>query len=424
MNGVGPPPWRRFLDAHFPGYLLPEAAVNALSVGEAAKFLAALSGRPDQLEVVRASTTLAPHAEALKRFVLVDLTELVRVLPSRTETQTKLWSGGFVGRLDVSRTSVLHSQGATNSFVTRTRRRRFDPPENILLRWVTERLLAALTLLRRAGVLAPSGWSAALLACEATLQRLLLASVLREVPSVRPGAYEEQAARAARHPAYRSAVRWLEILREGLDSTDPAVVARVVARGALEPLKDFTQFEIAVLLRLAVTLYETLELEQPACWRLHRTLISRDRDEVFVLERDDGARVRLFYNRAELPSGACDRGIKHYLANHGRMRPDITIITDLPGRPRSRATVLEMKLSDSAGYLVEGYQQATVYRWEYADALTGWPKAILVVPSAVSGVPRAEDDVIAVGWSTWMDRGVMRNLLDEVLATTGAPASP
>jgi hypothetical protein len=412
---IEPPAWRTFLDGQFPGYLLPESAVNALTVEQAAKFLAALSGRPNQLDVVRASATLAPHAEALERFVLKELAELVRVLPSRTETETRTWTGGFVGRLDVARTSVLHSQGARTSFVTRTRRRRFDLPENVLLRWVAERLRGAVTVLRQAGALAPSGWSVRLSAIEGPLRRLLTSTVLREVPGVVPGTYEEQAARAARHSAYRSAVTWLHVLREGLDATDPKAVARVVATGALEPLEDFTQFEIAVLLRVALTLHTALEGAQPGRWRIHRTLILRDRDEAFVFERDDGCLVRIFYNRAELPSGACDLGVKYYLASEGRMRPDITIITDLPGRRRARATVIEVKLSDRVGYLGAGYQQATVYRWEYADALTGWPKAVLVVPAAVQGSPRRSDEVVAVGWPEWIPADLTRGLLADVL---------
>jgi hypothetical protein len=107
--------------------------------------------------------------------------------------------------------------------------------------------------------------------------------------------------------------------------------------------------------------------------------------------------------------------VKYYLANEGRMRPDITIVTDLPGRRRVRATVLEVKLSDGVGYLAEGYQQAMVYRWEYADSLTGWPKAILVVPGAVHGAPRPSDDVVAIGWSEWMPADLVRGLLADVL---------
>jgi len=409
------PPWRTFLDGQFPGYLLPESSVHALTVDQATKFLAALSGRPNQLEVVRASSTLAPHGDELERFVREELVELVRALPSRTETLTKTWTGGFIGRLDVARTSVLHSQGATSSFVTRSPRRRFDLPENVLLRWVVERLLRAITSLRQAGALTDSGWSTSLAAIETPLQRLVVSTVLREVALVAPGAYEEQAARSARHRAYRSALTWLQRIREGLDPTDPQTIARVVANGALEPLADFTQFEIAVLLRVTLTLHTALETAEPGRWRVHRTLIRRDRDEAFIFERDDGCLLRIFYNRAELPSGACDGGVRYYLANDGRMRPDITIVTDLPGRRRVRATVFEVKLSDRVGYLGDGYQQAMVYRWEYADTLTGWPKAILVVPSAVRGAPRRSDEVIAVGWPEWMPAELTRSLLADVL---------
>jgi hypothetical protein len=411
------PAWRVFLDGHFPAYLLPEASVHALTVTEATRFLASLSGRPNQFQVVRASATLAPHAEELDRFVRQDLFDLVCALPSQTETETKTWTGGFAGRLDVARTSVLHSQGARSSFVTRTRRRRFDLPENVLLRWVVDRLLSAITLLRQGGALADSGWSGAIAATEAPLRRIVTSTALRVVPLVQPGVHEEQAAMAARHRAYRTAVAWSHRLRDGLDATDPETIARVVATGSLEPLEDFTQFEIAVLLRVALTLHLALEEAEPGRWRMHRTLILRDREEAFVFERDDGCAVRIFYNRAELPSGACDLGVKHYLANDGRMRPDITIVTDLAGRRRARATVFEVKLSDRVGYLGSGYQQAVVYRWEYAEVLTGWPKAVLVVPGALHGGPRRNDDVVAIGWADWIPPELLHGLLRDVLTS-------
>ena len=325
------------------------------------------------------------------------------------------WTGGFHGRLDVARTSILHSQGSTNSFITRSRRRRFDLPENVLVRAVAERLLGAVTLLRRANAITASGWSAQLHAIEGPLRRLLVGTVLREVPTAVPTAYEEHAACSARHPAYRSAASWLRLLRDGLDSRDPEAIARIVATGALAPLKDHTQFEIAVLLRLAQTLHDRLAGAQPGRWALQRTLILRDREEVFVFARDDGARVRIFYNRAELPSGACDEGIKHYLARDGRMRPDITVITELKEGRLARATVFEVKLSNDVGYLKQGFQQAMVYRWEYRDALTAWPKAVLVIPGVTGGPARDQDEVVVIGWGGWIEDELLAGLVRELV---------
>jgi hypothetical protein len=79
-----------------------------------------------------------------------------------------------------------------------------------------------------------------------------------------------------------------------------------------------------------------------------------------------------------------------------------------------RATAAKAAIVSHA-YLGDGYQQAMVYRWEYADALTGWPKAILVVPGVVHGGPRRCDEVVAVGWTEWMPADLTRSLLADVL---------
>jgi len=41
--------------------------------------------------------------------------------------------------------------------------------------------------------------------------------------------------------------------------------------------------------------------------------------------------------------------------------------------------VFECKHSNDAGYLAQGYREAMLYRHEYCDHLTGWPKAALVL---------------------------------------------
>jgi len=83
MNTTG---WERFIEEHFPGYLLPESATHALSEEAAARFLERISGRPDQLTRLPAASTLAPRMELLRELALVQLPDLVRRLPARTET--------------------------------------------------------------------------------------------------------------------------------------------------------------------------------------------------------------------------------------------------------------------------------------------------------------------------------------------------
>ncbi|HEX8439851.1 hypothetical protein [Archangium sp.] len=403
-------PWEAFLREHFPGYLLPESARTALTPEEASLFLERLTGRPHELALLRAVSTLSPHIEALRDFSLRLLPELVRALPAHTEVSRREWEGGFQGRLDVQRTLQYRMAGQRTRFVTQTRRRSFALPENVLVRHVAERLLHLLVDLRQAGVLRTSGgWGQEAQEFEGRLRHLLASTVLREVPLEPVGPRHEQAAHASRHPAYRAALAWHGLLREGLDSRSPEAIARVVARGALSPLEAHTRFEIAVLVRLLQALWSRLERTERGRWSFQRHLVHRRRNDVASFERDDGARLRVFYNQAWLDPGPSDQGVRHYLGHPGRLRPDVTVVTE-HGDFRS-AAVLEVKLSERRDYLARGYQEAMLYRWEYAPHLKGWPKAILVTSSRISGELRVSDDVIAVGWEAWVPAQVVAGLL-------------
>src|SRR5690606_17304107 len=153
--------------------------------------------------------------------------------------------------------------------------------------------------------------------------------------------------------------------------------ARLVARGALAPLNASTRFELAVLLRLVEALEAGLAARAPGPIRLRRTAVLRGRREIAVLEAPGGACLRVFYHQACLPPGPHELGARHYLGQPGRLRPDITVLVEAPGRP-VRAVIVEAKLSDDPAYLLEGLQQALLYRLEYAPALSGWPKVVLV----------------------------------------------
>jgi len=71
------------------------------------------------------------------------------------------------------------------------------------------------------------------------------------------------------------------------------------------------------------------------------------------------------------------------------------------------------KLSEDTGYLVGGYQEAMLYAAEYAGELGGWPRAILVVSSALPGAaPSREDEVVAADWARWVPEEVLDGLLE------------
>jgi hypothetical protein len=404
--------WQAYLASTFPGYLLPESAQTQLSVAEAAQFLAAISGRADSLEVLRAASLLSPRVQELLQLVTRDLVELARGLPSRTDLETRHWQGGFRGKLHLPQTLALHAQGDRTRFVTQSRVRTFDLPENILVRAVCTRLVSVLKFLREAGVLPSGGWGPGLRDCEGALQHLLLTTKLREVSSLPITGREVHAAREARVHTYRRCAEWWLLMQEGLDDDRPETIAEVVANGALLPLAESTRFELAVVIRLAEALERELLERSERTYRLERGLVVSGREDMFTFVVRD-VKLRLYYNQSILPTGPVETSARHYLSNTGRFRPDITLVYELGGKVVD-AVVFECKLSENASYVLSGLHEAVVYRHEYAEWLRGWPKAVLVSSASVQGTVRREDEVIAVGWERWLPLSLAEHLIDRL----------
>ncbi|WP_437505395.1 hypothetical protein [Sorangium sp. So ce1099] len=408
--------WEAFVRAHFPGYLLPSSRVEAITAEEAARFLARITGRSHELALLRAVSTLAPRVKELRAFAMELLPDLARNLPSRADVTTRDWRGGFRGRLDVRRTSHQQASGDRSRFVTQAREPSFALPENILVRAVAERLLRLLIDLRKADVLTKHGWGADAQGAEGELRRILSTTALREVPSEPIAPQHELSAQGAVHSGYGAALAWHKALRQGLDATDASAIAAMLAEGALTPLEDHTRFEIAVVIRLLQALWTKLEAAHGAKgerFEFHRSLVHAKRDEVASFERGDGARVQVYYNQCHLDPGPRDEGAKHYMGGRaGRLRPDVTVVVEKDGQ--RRAAVIEIKLTEDSIYVLRGFHEAIVYRWEYAGDLRGWPKAILVTSADVPGAVRVGDDVIAVGWANWVPEAAVEGLLEGV----------
>lgn len=402
-------PWEVFLREHFPGYLLPQSHRTRIEEAEAARFLERLTGRPRQLRILLAASLLAAHVDELLDFARVQLPALVRTLTARAEVHTRLWEGGYQGRLDIQATLAHHLRGEATRFVTRARRRRFDLPEQILVRATALALTRVLAELRQARVLAHYGWSAEAQECEGQLRHVLASTVLREVPDARPEAFHLRAAELARHPCYHLARRW-HLYLEGLDTQDPERLSRLLSEGALVPLEDHTRFELAVAIRLIQALEARIEQRQPGQWALRRTLVLPRRAELATFEREDGARLQVFYDQSVLEPGPVEEGSTHYLDHHGRMRPDLTVRFCLPGG-LERAAVVEIKHSSQPGTLLSGFHEAQIYRAEYARWLTGWPQAMVVASGRIAGALRSGDPVIVIDWARWVPAEVVDGLL-------------
>ncbi len=407
--------WEGWLAEQFPGFLLPDSVHRAIAPEVAARFFARL-GRPDHLRVLQASALVSPSgfAAELRRFVHEEVPRLLQVLPTRTEVFPRRWEGGFQGRLDVRATLAAQLVGGPGTFVTRARRRSDDLPETVLLKHVLRRIWRELVRLRSAGLIRDGGWSAPILECEHRIDALLLGTRLRDVGDLAVDNSHVTAARGARDPAYRTAVRWFERMRTAFDEPSAEATAKLLAEGALSPFAAETRFEIAVVLRLIHALWTYVSASEPGRWELNHGLIHSGRSDVASLVRDDEASIAVYYNQAVLPAGPRDLGVEYYFGSIGRIRPDWTVKVSRPGSA-DRYVVGEVKRSNSGDYQRSGFSEAVLYRFEYAPFLTGWLKSVLVVPASLAGKARHGDPTIAVGWADWVPGVVVEGIIEGVV---------
>jgi len=365
--------------------------------------------------VLQASAAFSPPETSaeLHAFVHELVPRLVEALPSQTEVYSRTWRDGFHGRLDVRATIAEQLAGNGSTFVTRSRRRNYDLPESVLLKHVLVRIVRELARLRDAGLLPGASWSRGIDGCELRIDQLIEGTVLRHV-SDRPVEESDLAsARSARDPAYRLAERWYQRLRVAFDEPGRESTAALLARGALAPASADTRFEIAVVLRLLGTLWRRVNELEPDRWSLSQGLIHAGRRDLAALRRDDGAELLLYYNQVLLPPGPRDTGADYYFDSCGRLRPDWTIAIALPGF-RTRFVVGEVKHTADRAYERTGFSEAVLYRFEYADSLSGTLKSVLTIPGGVAREARRGDPIVAVGWPQWVPDVVIDGILEGV----------
>lgn len=397
-----PAEWEAYLDNMFPAYLLSTSLRQAIDVESARRFLRGLGVDAD-IEDLANAALIAGHVRDLQRFVR-ELAEWVRVLPSRTLPRRRVWDGGYHGRLSIAETMSYRLAGMPTRFVTVSRERSFDVPESLLVRAVTERLAGVLAGLRRTGMLDNEDWGHEVLACEGKLTHVLHSSALRKVPLVRISGVHRQAAQAARHPCYESARRWHGWMEDALDRHDEHRLAEILAKGALQPADIHKRFEVAVLLSLVQAMADACA---PEMWNIEYGLVRRKRKDVACFTRTDGSyKVKVYYEQPILPQrsppGPRARGVEHYIYTPRGQRPDITVVIE-PAGQLPVAMVIEIKNSSAHAYQAQGYGEALLYRYEYADELIEWPKAVLVCSGKLKGKQLSrEHEVVAVDWSGWV----------------------
>lgn len=409
--------WQAYLSTRAIGFLLPEAQVNGVSLESATTFLERLTGTPRALRLLRLASVFSSSLNEIEAFTAA-VESLVRVLPSRSTIRTRQWQGGFHGRLDTRATQMLHAQGQRTSFVTREPVRNFDFPETVFLRAVLHRVVASIRELREHKAISEEhSWGQLALSAASRLEHLVESSRLRLVPLValKDLTAHRVAATSARHHAYRLAVEWNKRLVDGLDSNEPGDIAKVLAQGSLWPASVDTRFEIAVALRIIEELnHRLVEKCSAGGFELSRSVVMRDRSDIAAFTRGT-KRLRVFYNQAVLPSGACDLGTARYVGVSGRMRPDV-IIQVQAGLSDVTSFVVEVKRTEERSYVAEGYKEAVLYRWEYADHLHSWPKAVVVTSCPLPRPElRREDDVLAVDWENWASAPLVEAFLEPLL---------
>lgn len=412
-----PAPWEMWLKARYLPYLLPAAMHQAVPVEVAARFMKRLTGEEEGLLLLRWRSLLASRRDRLLALIEEDLPALCRVLPSRSEVEVHHDRGGFRGRPDLVSTHRLRLRGDQETFVSRGRRREFDLPEVVLVRWVVERLLDGIATLRKHGM---SGYEplAAVADQAGPLRNLLERTPLRQVMSVdRLGPAHRQAADAARNAVFHEMSGWAHQIEVALDGEDPQAIARLLSEGALTAVREEKRFELAVFLRLAEALGQALRADEPdSGWRWEFGLLDAGRSHLLAISHaSSDTHVRLLYDQAVLPRGPRDQAATWYFGTRGRLRPDWTLAVERAGRPL-RHVVGEVKLTTDTAYAIHGFQEAMLYAEEYRPWLTGWPTAVLTTTAPIVGAPDRRQGVVAENWDTWPSAVTVEGILDGVLA--------
>ena len=248
-------------------------------------------------------------------------------------------------------------------------------------------------------------WGADAQACKGQLRHLLESMVLREVPAEPVDALHEQAAQVGRHPCHAAALDWHHVRRNGLDDRDPAAIAAMVAEGALSPLDGPTRFESAVVIRLVQALWERNQQFGGGCscavWcgkagaRWRRSSAMTGRGSGCIATSRTRTRGRATWGETLLRPHRADAARRDGGGREGGEKS---------------AAVIEVKLTQNAGYVLQGFHEAMLYRWEYAEHLKAWPKAILWPRRACRGRPGRR-----TAWWRWRGTGGCRSkVVDEI----------
>jgi hypothetical protein len=275
------PAWETWLRQNFTPYIMRAAQGEKRPAEAVARALDRLTGSPGALSRLAALGFILDPA--LKHLVVDELPRfLAHVTPTTRRDETE--SRGFArGRIDWSNTIARRQQTRDPLlFITSIARRSFDHPELRLLRWLLDRVLAAVESVRALAGSSSSRPEATRWADtigdihQATLEALRHVA-LRDLPAVPPDDDARRVAVNSRHAFVREVVRAVERHDRLLPLPQQSELAEVLAEHTLAPTDAPRRFELYFLMTLAAA----VDRIWPTAARLE-TLIDPDRKDVIV----------------------------------------------------------------------------------------------------------------------------------------------
>lgn len=384
------PAWEGWLRERFPGYLLRSAAGEQRPVEAVAAALARLCESAGALSrLADLAFLLDPEAET-RRFVLETVPAYLRSVFPASRREVDEHHGATRGRIDWMRTLDLRRRTRDPSwFVCSTPRRTFEVPELILVRWLLERILAAIEDVRP-GELGPlDGWIGALSALHTEASRSLAHAALRDLPSRRLDTHERTRCSHSPAAAIREAVRLLAWHDALLPTPTLDALTRAVARYSLVPLSADRRFELFVMLSVV----ECVDRLLPGAER-YDSLISPARRAATAWKRGD-ERVLLYFDMSA-GRGVHADVMKHYFGMTTYVRPDIRLVRRAGARHRP-TLYIDAKNSNRISYLATSHLKMHGYIADRPRVFSAsGARTVIVCPTQVQGAPRDGDAVVFI----------------------------
>ncbi|WP_197411634.1 hypothetical protein [Sphingopyxis sp. HXXIV] len=400
--------WREFICApdhpyrHLAslGASVQGAKSDALDLASLSDFLLKLRGEHD-------STLLADMVDLVsgpyEAFSEGHLLRLLDVLANEMESRDEVVGPGLRGNPRWDRTVVSRMAGVlpVGRYYSRTAHRSFTLPENQLLRWLVDELIASIrNLTRRSASASPHKTLVAILQrCEEAAAHHWL-SQLPVPPYLNPEMVA--AAKRSRRPEYRMAADLAESRARLRSSSDDArwyATLMLLAVGWLEPVSDDDLFELYSLTLVVDVLAQELGFGEPEEYGL----VTSGRGHIAAFRSDQG-RLRVLFDQSPIGlTGSHDRyrGIvaAHEGATGSARRPDISIVYDRSdGR---RFLIVEVKRTANERYVSDSIYKVFGYLYDFSAM---WPddhpspRSILLVPEGIKRMadqPYRETTVIS-----------------------------